>query len=157
MGGIFLNQTDCVLKSSLHLSDPAIRRWLGVPLDRGWLRYTRRKPRHGPWRDKAGRTAVGTGFHFVFADGRHKGAVSGGPVESGRCRLSGKTGPAVGWNQGRGFACERAARKFKPFASQGEMVEESVEAVAPRFNSESILRVEVKPGDNTADFAVESK
>jgi hypothetical protein len=37
------------------------------------------------------------------------------------------------------------------------MGEEMIEAVAPRFNSESTLKFEVKPGENTADFTVSSK
>jgi hypothetical protein len=42
-----------------------------------------------------------------------------------------------------------------PFPSQDKMAEEQVEAIPPRFNSASTLKVEVKPGENTAD--VESK
>jgi hypothetical protein len=45
----------------------------------------------------------------------------------------------------------------KPFARQGDMMEEIGAAVAPRYNSDSTLKFEIKPGDNTADFAVESK
>lgn len=37
------------------------------------------------------------------------------------------------------------------------MIEEQVEAVPARFNSESKLSVDVKPGDNTADFEVSSR
>ena len=45
----------------------------------------------------------------------------------------------------------------KGLGATGEMVEEQVEAVAPQFNSESAFKVEVKTGDNTADFDVTSK
>jgi hypothetical protein len=36
-------------------------------------------------------------------------------------------------------------------------IPEQAEAVAPRFNSQSTLKVEIKPGDNTADFNVSSQ
>ncbi len=45
----------------------------------------------------------------------------------------------------------------KPFSATGEMCEPMIEAVAPRFNDDSTLKYEVKPGDNTADFEVTSK
>jgi hypothetical protein len=32
-----------------------------------------------------------------------------------------------------------------------------IDTVAPRLNTESTLKFEVKPGDNTADFEVASK
>jgi hypothetical protein len=46
-----------------------------------------------------------------------------------------------------------------PFTKPGEgkMIEEQEEAVAPRFNENSTLEVEVKSGDNTADFSVFSE
>lgn len=84
--------------------------------------------------------------------------VVGGPIERGQYRLSGKNGPTVGLNR----VAIRAARKTgktipKPMAPPGETVEEWVESVAHKFNTDSTLTFDVKPGDNTADFAVESK
>jgi hypothetical protein len=42
-------------------------------------------------------------------------------------------------------------------APEGEMTEEYGEAVAPQYNLESTLTVDIKPGTNTVDFPVESK
>jgi hypothetical protein len=45
----------------------------------------------------------------------------------------------------------------KALGQPGELVDEMVEAVAPRYNSKSTLTVDVKAGEHTADFAVFSK
>ena len=87
-----------------------------------------------------------------------KGTVAGGEIVKGRYQLSGKAGPAVGWNRVEIRAMRKTGKMVPmPFPARGKMVEEQVEAIPPRFNSASTLKVEVKPGDNTADFAVESK
>jgi hypothetical protein len=86
-----------------------------------------------------------------------EGSITGGDVVKGRYQLSGKAGPAVGWNRVEIHGLRKTGKTIpKPFPQQGT-VEELVEAVAPRYNSESTLKVEVKPGDNTADFEVTSK
>ena len=87
-----------------------------------------------------------------------KGTVAGGEIAKGRYQLSGKAGPTVGWNSVEIRAVRKTGKMVPmPFPSRGKMIEEQVEAVPPRFNSASTLKFEVKPGDNTADFAVESK
>jgi hypothetical protein len=45
----------------------------------------------------------------------------------------------------------------KGLGGTGKMIEEQVEGVAPKFNIESKLQVEITPGENTADFNVTSK
>jgi hypothetical protein len=87
-----------------------------------------------------------------------KGTVAGGPIENGRYRLSVAGGPAVGSNHVEIHAARKTGRLVpKAMAPAGQMEEEQGEAVAPQFNSATTLTVEVKPGDNTADFAVGSK
>jgi hypothetical protein len=44
-----------------------------------------------------------------------------------------------------------------PFARQGETVHELEEAIPSRFNSESTLKVDIKSGDNLADFNLTSQ
>ena len=56
----------------------------------------------------------------------------------------------------------RAIRKTgkmiqKPLAPKGQMIEESVEAIPPRYNSGITLKTEVKAGENTTNFEVASK
>ena len=87
-----------------------------------------------------------------------KGAAAGGEIMKGRYRLSGKAGPAVGWNRVEIRGLRKTGKMVpKSFPSRGELIEEYVEAIPPRFNSASTLKVEVKPGDNTANFETTSK
>jgi hypothetical protein len=86
-----------------------------------------------------------------------KGEPASGEIAAGRYQLSGKAAPAVGWNRVDIHALRKTGRTVpKPLPMHGTM-EEEVEAVAPRFNAESTLKVEIKPGENTADFEVGSK
>jgi hypothetical protein len=87
-----------------------------------------------------------------------KGVVTGGSIENGRYQLVGKAAAAVGRNRVEVRAMRKTGRMVpKPFTQSGETIEEQVEAVPARFNSESKLSVDVKPGDNTADFEVSSR
>ena len=87
-----------------------------------------------------------------------KGAVTGGQIENGRYKLSGSAGVAVGWNRVEIRAMRETGRMVpRPFAQNGEMVAEMVGVVPPRFNTESTLKFEVKPGDNVADFEISSR
>ena len=94
---------------------------------------------------------------FTPVDGT-KGAVTGGQIEKGLYQLSIAAGAAVGWNRVEIRAMRKTGKMVpRPFAQHGEMVEEQVEAIPPRFNSESTLKVEVKSGENTEDFEVSSR
>jgi hypothetical protein len=93
---------------------------------------------------------------FTPTDGT-KGSSSGGEIKNGRYRISKADGPAIGWNRVEIRATRKTGKMIqKPFAPAGQMVEEQVELIPPQFNSQSELKVEVKPGDNTADFQVTS-
>lgn len=93
---------------------------------------------------------------FTPAEGV-KGGVAGVAIVNGRYQLSSGNGPSIGWNQVAIHAVRKTGKKVqKPFPAQDQMVDEQVEAIPPRFNSQSILKFEVKSGENTADFAVES-
>jgi hypothetical protein len=86
-----------------------------------------------------------------------KGQPAGGEITAGRYQLSGKVGPAIGWNRVEIHALRKTGRTIrKPFPMHGTM-EEEADAVAPRYNTDSTLKFEVKPGENTADFEVSSK
>jgi hypothetical protein len=85
------------------------------------------------------------------------GTATGCPIENGRYELSAAVGPAIGWNRVEIRAVRNTGKMIpKPFAPPGQMIPEQVEAVAPKFNSQSTLKVEVKPGENAADFEVTS-
>jgi hypothetical protein len=86
-----------------------------------------------------------------------EGSIATAEIASGRYQLSGKVSPAVGWNRVEIHALRKTGRAIRrSFPSHGTM-EEEVEAVAPRYNTESTLKFEVKPGENTADFQVTSQ
>ena len=94
---------------------------------------------------------------FTPIDGTH-GVVTGGEIKSGRYGLSAAKGPSVGWNRVEIRAVRKTGKMIpKGLGGTGEMVEEQVEAVAPRFNTESTLTFEIKPGENMADFEVLSR
>ena len=86
------------------------------------------------------------------------GVVTGGPIEKGRYQVSGASCAAVGCNRVEIRAVRKTGKMVPmPFGRPGEMVEGQAEAIPAKFNSESILKVDVKPGDNTADFEVTSR
>jgi hypothetical protein len=96
---------------------------------------------------------------FVPIDGA-KGTVTGGTIEKGRYQISQSDGAALGWNRVEIRAARRTGKMVPtPLARRDshEMVEEYAAAIPPRFNSASTLKIEVKLGDNTADFDVASK
>jgi hypothetical protein len=93
---------------------------------------------------------------FVATDGT-KGAATGGQIEGGRYQIAGKDGAAVGWNRVEVRAVRKTGRMIpKGLGGTGKMIEEQAEGVAARFNARSTLKLDVKPGDNTANFEVTS-
>lgn len=94
---------------------------------------------------------------FTPIDGT-KGSVAGGQIEGGQYRLSNDKGLAVGYNRVEIRAVRKTGKMVqKPLAPRGQMIEESIEAIPPRFNSASTLKTEIKPGQNTANFEVASE
>jgi hypothetical protein len=94
---------------------------------------------------------------FVPMDGV-KGIVAGGPIENGRYQISSGKGAAVGWNRVEIRSPRNTGKTIQqPYGPGTSSTVEIVQMVAPRFNTKSTLKVEVKPGENTADFDVVSK
>ena len=84
--------------------------------------------------------------------------VTGAEIVDGEYRLTRANGPGVGWNRVEIRALRKTGKMVpKPYAPHGTMVEESVEAIPAQFNSASTLKVEVKAGDNSANFEVDSR
>lgn len=92
---------------------------------------------------------------FVPIDGA-KGSVSGGPIENGRYQLPRAKGAAVGWNRVEIRSPRNTGKKIQ-YAPGTAPSMEVVQMVARRFNTESSLKAEVKPEQNTANFDVASK
>ena len=87
-----------------------------------------------------------------------RGVATGTGIRHGRYEISNTTGPAVGWNRVQIQAMRGTGTMVpSPLAPPGRMIEMETAAVAPRFNSASILKFEIKPGDNSANFDVQSE
>jgi hypothetical protein len=94
---------------------------------------------------------------FTPIDGTH-GVVTGGEIKAGQYALTAAKGPAVGQNRVEIHAVRKTGKMIpKGLGGTGKTAEEQVEAVAPRFNIQSTLKFDVKPGNNAADFEVASK
>jgi hypothetical protein len=104
-----------------------------------------------------GQPVVQGSILFSPIDGT-RGAATGGEIKDGQYRLAAAAGPAVGKNRVEVHAVRKTGKMIpKGLGGTGKMIEEQVEGVAPKFNIESKLQVEITPGENTADFNVTSK
>lgn len=87
-----------------------------------------------------------------------KGTTAGGAIKDGKFAINGKAAPGVGEYMVEIHASKLSGRKVqKAMGKKGELDDEMVEAVAPRFNARTELRVEVKPGGTNARFEVFSR
>lgn len=94
---------------------------------------------------------------FIPVDGA-KGAATGGQIEKGRYQITSHNGAALGRNRVEVHAVYKTGRMIaRGLGATGKMIEEQREGVATRFNSESMLTIEIKPGDNVHNFEVTSK
>ena len=92
---------------------------------------------------------------FVPVEGA-AGNVAGGPIKDGRYKLPPNAGAFVGRNRVE-IRSPRTTGRTIQYAPGTAPSQEVIQMVARRFNAESTLKVEVQPGQNSADFAVGSK
>lgn len=86
------------------------------------------------------------------------GQATGDAIKGGKYSLSGKQAPAPGRYKVEIRAGRKSGRQVpKAMGQPGELMDEVVEAVAERFNGKTELRVEVKAGGGTENFAVASR
>ena len=104
-------------------------------------------------------TPIESGAITFRPTGETKGATAGGEIKNGRYAIPAESGPVVGTNRVEISAWKETGRMVS--AALGDpnagMKPEVVEAVAPRFNVDSELTVEIEPGRNTCDFRVEGR
>lgn len=100
---------------------------------------------------------------FLPIEGAH-GPAAGMEIVGGQYDVPAKDGAALGWNRVEIRSLRKTGRKIqrpdkieRPDSTQYDLIDEEVEAVAASFNSASVLKIEVKPGQNTADFDVASE
>lgn len=101
---------------------------------------------------------IAEGAILLTPMGGTRGTTCGGEIKNGQYELTGPAAAAIGWNRVEIRAARKTGRKVqKPMAPQGLLIDDMVEAVSPRFNTDSTLKVNVMSGDNTADFEVTSQ
>jgi hypothetical protein len=84
-----------------------------------------------------------------------RGVVTGVSIHDGHFELPAEIGAAIGWNRVEITGMRKSGKKVQdPFGPPGQL---ETSAVAPRFNVSSDLKIEIKPGENTAQFEVKSK
>ncbi len=96
-------------------------------------------------------------IRFIPAPGT-AGVLTGADIKDGQYEIAIAKGPAIGRNRVEIQAMRGTGKmihdKMLPSDQMAEVFES---AVAPRFNTASTLEVSVEPGDNQADFEVQSK
>ena len=87
------------------------------------------------------------------------GPPAWGKIEAGRYSIPACEGPAVGANRVEIRWTRNTGRKIPsiPPAPPDTMIEEIVEAVPARYNSQSELEANVQPGENAFDFTLQSR
>jgi hypothetical protein len=97
--------------------------------------------------------AIEKGSITFLPTGGTQGPATGAAVADGRYRLSAADGPVVGRNRVEIRAPRRTGRKTPVWDTQPDnLIDESIEIMPARYNSESTLEAEVKPGKNTVNF-----
>ena len=87
--------------------------------------------------------------------GNNKGPVAGGVIQAGNYSLNVHQGPAVGANRVEVHATRKTGRRVSSWG--GAMIDEEVESIPGRYNTNSTLVVEVKTGKNAFDCELTSK
>ena len=88
--------------------------------------------------------------------GGNQGPVAGGSIEGGAYEIGVEKGVVVGKNLVRINAIRKTGKKVKSIMSD-EMVDETVEAIPGKYNTNSTLEKDVRAGDNVLDFELTSK
>lgn len=101
--------------------------------------------------------AEGT-INFLPAGGT-KGPTAGASITDGRYSIAAAKGPCLGRHRVEIRGSKRTGRQVSapgPKAS-GLMVDEIIDIVPRRYNAESTLEAELKPGQNELDFSLDAK
>lgn len=102
-----------------------------------------------------GRPVKDGSISFIPVDGNH-GRAAWDKIEAGRYSISVKQGPAVGTNQVE-IRWPRTTGKMLPAVPPAPASEQIVEAIPARYNGQSELKAEIKPGQNEVNFLLKSK
>jgi hypothetical protein len=115
----------------------------------------------GPARGSASGTVTLNGqpvdgsITFVPTNGT-AGPTAGAAIQGGKYTIPKADGPLVGNNRVELRAWRLTGRQIPNPMSEGQFMDEKVEAFSPEYNDATKLVREVKSGHNSLDFALES-
>jgi len=85
-----------------------------------------------------------------------KGQVAGAAIENGKYAISSAPGAALGTNRVEITWMKKTGKQIpaESPAPPGSLIDETVQAIPPKFNSRSELTVTLTPGHNQCDFTL---
>jgi hypothetical protein len=102
-----------------------------------------------------GGAAIDGTINFVSTDGKSIAGASG-EIQAGYYSIPAARGPIVGTYRVEVRSVQKTGRMHRAPPPANQM-EEWADIVPVRYNSQSELKAEIKPGDNELDFDLESK
>jgi hypothetical protein len=93
--------------------------------------------------------------HIVFIPENPKLPKRGGPIEDGHYDVEANIGPFPGPHRVEIYSRKRTGRVI-PHPDPEQVAVETVEVIPIKYNKESTLAVEIKPGPNLHDFSLNS-
>lgn len=101
--------------------------------------------------------AIVQGVIGFYPIGDTRGPVAGASIRDGRYAMSLTDGPVVGRNRVEIHAMKNTGRRIQAAtADPGVLMDETIEAVPDRYNTQSTLECLVKRGKNQFDFLLET-
>jgi hypothetical protein len=91
---------------------------------------------------------------FSPTDGA-SGPTAGASIENGVYSISGDQGPAKGMNLVAIYGGRKTGKQVR--SRRGALVDQVISVVPERYNNQSTLKRELKPGKNVLDFELSSK
>ena len=101
--------------------------------------------------------AVGPGGRIVFLPQRSgEGRQAAAAIEEGKYDIPAERGPSLGPCRVEITWAKRTGKQV-PSADPGFMMDQTREAIPTKYNSQSSLTVEIRPGENVHDFRLQSR
>ncbi len=94
---------------------------------------------------------VGPGSIVFLPEAGGEGIKIAAPIEDGQYRIGTERGAKPGTFRVEISWSKKTGRQL-PSADPGIMMDETQEAIPPRYNTQTTLVREIKPGENTHDF-----
>ena len=104
----------------------------------------------------AGKTLESGWLAFIPTDG-NTGPTAGGTIENGEYSIPARLGPVTGLNRIQISGTRKTGRKIPNPAYPSVLINEVIEVVPTRYQADSTLQREVKPGLNIFDFELDSR